>query len=169
MPCFPFASFRNVTPARVSKWPSVCKSHRVKLTGIRAQPESSSSIRSMMCSAPKRSLNTVGYTLSSGGFSSELHPQWCESQAATCHGADPARYTLCVWSLLSRPEGDRRGWLTEDARLCLNVSAFFGGGTLSLAQQQQIYQKLQEIRASLYLLHLKASENVWMSYYRHCW
>lgn len=53
MPCFPFASFRNVTPARVSKWPSVCKSHRVKLTGIRAQPESSSSIRSMMCSALK--------------------------------------------------------------------------------------------------------------------
>lgn len=46
----------------------------------------------------------------------------------------------------------------KDARSCLNVSAFFGGGTLALAvaQQQESDRKLEEILARLYLssLHL---------------
>lgn len=66
-------------------------------------------------------------------LSSELHPQWCESQAVTCYEADLARYTLCVSGLcLADLEGTEWAGLWR-MRLCLNVSAFFGGGTSSLA------------------------------------
>lgn len=54
----------------------------------------------------------------------------------------------------------------KDARPCLNVSAFFGGGTLALAvaQQQESDRKLEEILARLYLssphpLYFNSTEN----------
>lgn len=88
---------------------SYCKSCYVKTTGIRAQPESSPSIRRWWALPWKRSCHTAGFTLSSGSFWSELHPQWCESRAASCHEAEPARYALCVsglcWADLRGTEG----------------------------------------------------------------
>lgn len=81
----------------LSKWVSVCETHSVKLTGIRVQPESSSSIRSMMWSALKAFFKHCWVQFVR--LSSELHPEWCESQAVTCYEADLARYTLCVSGL----------------------------------------------------------------------
>lgn len=68
------------------------------------------------CARPwKRSLNTAADSLSSGGFSSELHPQWWEGRAASCHEADPGglvfveqtwggdslrRMRACAWMFL---------------------------------------------------------------------
>lgn len=110
MSCFPFASFRNVTPACVSKWVSVCKPHRAKLTGIRAQPESSSSIRSMMCSALKALfkhcwVQFVKWRLLVWAASSVVwEPSSDLSWSRPCE-----LQVVCVWSLLSRPEGRQEG------------------------------------------------------------
>lgn len=76
-------------------------------------------------------VNTVGNSLLSGGLSSKLHPQCCEcsSNTVTCYKADPVRYRLNV-SGLCWADLRRTGWAgVKDARPCLNVSAFFGGGT----------------------------------------
>lgn len=94
----------------------------------------------MRCALQWRaSVNTAGYTMLSGGRS-----LCCilSSDTVACYKADAVRYTLDVsgicWADL---QGDRMGRV-KDTHPCLNVSAFFGGGSHRLW-----HGKPEEIRA----------------------
>lgn len=136
-------------------------------TGVRAQAQSSSSISNKMCIAMKALCKHcwVQYVKWKPliWYASSVH--WVHSDTVACYKADPVRYTLSesglCWADLQR---DSMGWV-KDEHSCLNVSAFFGGGTVasSLARQQQSDGKLEEVRSKLHLLgccllHLTATE-----------
>lgn len=100
-------------------------------TGVRAQAQSSSSISSKMCIAMKALCKHcwVQYVKWKPliWHASSVHR--VQSDTVACYKADPVRYTLSesglCWADLQR---DRMGWV-KDEHSCLNVSAFFGGGT----------------------------------------
>lgn len=100
-------------------------------TGVRAQAQSSSSISNKMCIAMKALCKHcwVQYVKWKPliWYASSVH--WVHSDTVTCYKADPVRYTLSesglCWADLQR---DSMGWV-KDEHSCLNVSAFFGGGT----------------------------------------
>lgn len=112
----------------------------------------------------KVSVNTAEYSMLSG----YLFPELCVLQCVCCEPSDTVAcyeadiYTQCVWSLLSRPAGNRSGWI-KDAGPSLNVSAFFGVGTHLLiygsAQRKCEAKAAQSPSVSLRLLPATAESH----------